>query len=126
MNYLVAATGADLDAKVHKRFGHAGVFLSVDSETLAFEAFPGVGHDEPQHGIGRFARKGIERVIVGNIGPEAFKDVQEIGWEIYLCRAMTVREAIESVQAGKLSPLKESTLKRSIHEGSVHRKGHSR
>ena len=125
MKYLVAATAADLNANVHKRFGHADVFLIVDSETFAFEAFPGVGHDEPNHGIGRFERSGIERVIVGNIGPEAFKDVRAVGWEVYLCRAMTVREAVEQVQSGQISPLETPTMKHSVRDGKNHQKGHS-
>lgn len=120
MKYLVAAKAANLDAEIHKRFGHADVFLVVDSETLEFNATQGVGHDEPHHGIGRFDGKGIKRVIVGNIGPEAFKDVQAVGWEVYLCRAMTVREAIEKVHSGQVSPLEGPTLKRSISEGQSH------
>ncbi|MBU1936456.1 hypothetical protein KKG05_03590 [bacterium] len=124
MKYLVAAIAVDLNANVHKRFGHANVFLIVDSETLAYEAYPGVGHDEPNHGIGRFAQSGVERVIVGNIGPEAFKDVRAVGWEIYLCRAMTVREAIEKVQSGQMSPLKAPTMKHSVHGGRNHQSGH--
>ena len=120
MKYLVAATAASLDAKVHKRFGHADVFLVVDSETFEFTAVKGVGHEEPHHGIGRFDGKGIKRVIVGNIGPEAFKNVQAVGWDVYLCHNMTVREAIEKVQSGKLSPLEAPTMKHSIHEGKSH------
>ena len=120
MKYLVAATAADLDADVHKRFGHAEAFLVVDSETFEYSAFSGVGHDEPHHGIARFEGKGIERVIVGNIGPGAFQDVCEMGWEIYLCRSMTVREAIERVNSGAISPLKQPTMKHSIHEGQEH------
>jgi predicted Fe-Mo cluster-binding NifX family protein len=122
MKYLVAAKAADLDAQVHKRFGHADVFLVVDPETLDYTVFPGVGHDEPHHGIGRFRTENIERVIVGNIGPEAFKDIQAVGWEVYLCRAMTVRDAIKEIQSGKLSPLEAPTMKHSIEEGHGHGK----
>jgi predicted Fe-Mo cluster-binding NifX family protein len=120
MRYLVVATAGDLDAKVHKRFGHADVFLVVDSETLEFTVMKGVGHEEPHHGIGRFDGKGINRVIVGNIGPEAFKDVRAVGWEVFLCRNMTVREAIKKVHSGELSPLEAATMKQSIHEGQAH------
>ena len=121
MKYLVAATAADFDAKVHKRFGHADVFLIVDSETFEFTTVQGIGHDEPRNGIARLEGKGIERAIVGNIGPEAFEDVRAVGWEVYLCRAMTVREAMEKVNSGKLSPLEAPTMKRSFHEGQSHK-----
>lgn len=125
MRYLVAATAGDLNAGIHKRFGHADFFLIVDPETFKFTVWKGTGHEEPRHGIGRFENEGIERVIVGNIGPEAFKDVQAVGWEVYLCRGMTVREAVEKIHSGQISPLKGPTMKQSIHEGrNLHGGGH--
>ena len=116
MKYLVSATAADLNAKIHKRFGFTDVFLIVDGDTFAYEAFPGVGHDEQSHGTKRFEQSDIERIIVGNIGPEAFEDVRAAGWEIYLCRAMTVREAVERVHSGQILPLEEPSIKRSVHK----------
>lgn len=123
MKYLVAATAADLGAQVHKRFGHADAFLVVDPETLEYTAFPGVGHEEPHHGIGRFQKENVGRVIVGNIGPAAFEDIQEAGWEVYVCRSMTVREAIERVHSGEVSPAKRPTMKHSVREGHDHGTG---
>ena len=117
MKYLVAANAANLDAKVHKRFGYADDFLVVDPETLEYVAYPGVGHNEPLHGIGKLQKEGIERVIVGNIGPEAFQDVKGAGWEVYLCRGMTVREAVEKVHSGQFIPIEKPTMKQSVHKG---------
>ena len=115
MKYLIAASGNDLNAKVARRFGHTEYFLLVDSETKEYKVFPGVGHDEPAHGIARFIDQDIQRVIVGNIGPGAFQDIRDKGWTIYLCRNMTVLEALESVESGKVSPLDKPTMKHSIH-----------
>jgi predicted Fe-Mo cluster-binding NifX family protein len=123
MKYLVAATAADLGAQVHKRFGHADAFLVVDPETLEYTTFPGVGHEEPHHGIGRFRKEDIGRVIVGNIGPGAFEDVQEAGWEVYVCRSMSVREAIERVHSGEIPPVQGPTMKHSVREGHDHDTG---
>jgi len=115
MKYLIASSGPDLQAQIAKRFGHAEYFIVLDSETMEYEALPGVGHDEPAHGIGRFRDQNVERVIIGNIGPEAFQDLKQAGWTPYLCRKMTVQEAVEKVERGEVSPLEAPTAKRSIH-----------
>lgn len=117
MKYLIASSGPDLQAQIAKRFGHAEYFIVLDSETMEYRSLPGVGHDEPAHGIGRFRSQGVERVILGNIGPEAFQDLKQAGWTPYLCRKMTVREAVEKVESGEVSPLESPTAKRSIHSG---------
>lgn len=115
MRYLIASSGADLNAKVSNRFGHAEYFIVLDSETGQFEAVPGVGHDEAAHGIDRFKKQNIEKVIVGNIGPGAFQDLKDHGWTAYLCRNMTINQAVEQVEKGAIPALEESTLKKSIH-----------
>ena len=71
--YLVASSGDTLDSKVSGRLGHSGYFLVIDSQTMEFEAFPGISNDEYQH-IGRFINLGIKKVIVGNIGPSAYSE----------------------------------------------------
>lgn len=126
MKYLIATDGTDLEAKIAKRFGHSAYFMVVDPESEEFEVFAGVGHDEPAHGIGRFQDSGIERVILGNVGPEAFKDLQNAGWPAFLCRNMTVREALEKVKNGELEPLSEPTAKRSIHSARDPHHQHTR
>ncbi len=117
MKFLVAATAPDLSAKIHKRFGSADYYIVIDPETLKYNAIHGTGKDEPTHGIRRFVGLDIGTVIVGNIGPGVFSDIAEMGWSVYSCHGMTVREAIEKVQSGQISPLKAPTMKRSVRRG---------
>ena len=125
MKYLIASSGADLDAKVAKRFGHAEYFIVYDSQSKSYETFPGVGHDEPAHGIGRFKDQEIEGVIIGNIGPEAFQDVTRSGWKVFLGRNMIVQDALEKVENGEILPLEGPTVKKSFHSGhQSHGEGH--
>jgi len=117
VKYLAAASGADLDAKISKRFGHAAYFLVIDPETMEFTVIPGVGDESPVHGIGHFTTRDIQCVLVGNIGPSLFSDLVSAGMKVYSFHGITVREAVVKVHSGLVSPLDEPTMKRSIHEG---------
>jgi predicted Fe-Mo cluster-binding NifX family protein len=100
---------------VSGRFGHSGYFLIIDPQTMEFKIFPGIGKDEYMQGIGKFINLGIKKVITGNIGPSAYSEVISSGCTVYLCRNMSVREAIKKVENGDVPVLKEPTLKESIH-----------
>jgi len=113
--YLIASTGDNLDSKISGRFGHADNFIVADPETMEYEIFAGVPKEAKTFGIARFIRYNIAKVLVGNIGPSTFNEAKANGLEVYLCRRMTVREAIEKVKNGEISSLEEPTLKSSIH-----------
>ena len=117
MRYLIAATAPNLEAKIAKRFGHAPYFLVLDPETHRFEAIKGPDEKEPSYGISRFTGKDIERVILGNIGPHAFRDLITAGWEIYACIGMSVKDAVDKVRKGEVAPLRAPTMKHSIRPG---------
>jgi len=112
--YLVASSGDTLDSKVSKRFGHSGYFLIVDPGNMELEAVPGVGDEESQP-VGSFLNTGIKKVIVGNIGPSAYHEIISSGGAVYLCRNMSVLEAIKKVESGDVPPMEKPTLKDSIH-----------
>ncbi|MFP4526689.1 MAG: NifB/NifX family molybdenum-iron cluster-binding protein [Bacteroidales bacterium] len=113
--YLIASSGDNLDSKISGRFGHADNFIVVDPETMRYEVFPGVPKDQRTIGVANFIKYDISKVLVGNIGPSTFNEAKANGLEVYLCRRMTVSEAIEKVKKGELSPLQEPTLNSSIH-----------
>lgn len=113
--YLVAASGDNPDAKISGRFGHAKYFLLVDPKTMDYESVPGVSPEREKPDMARFAQKGAEKVLVGNIGPSAFEELRSLGLQPYLCRGMTVREAVSRVEAGEKKPMEGPTLKQSLH-----------
>ncbi len=112
--YLIASSGDTLDSKVSGRFGHSDYFLIIDPLTMEFEAFTGVSKDEVQN-IGKFITPAIKKVIVGNIGPSLYSEVLSYGCKVYLCRNMSVNEAVRKVKNDEIQVLKEPTLKDSIH-----------
>lgn len=117
MKYLVASTGRELESRVDKRFGHPAYHLIVDAGTMESEAFPGPSAEEPSSGLNRFDTCDISGAISGNFGPGAFQALNSRGIKAYVCRGMTVREAVERVTSGEIEPASESTMKVSVRGG---------
>lgn len=113
--YLIASSGNTLDSKVSGRFGHATHFLIVDPLTSQFEVHPGIQSVESGRNISQWMDHTIKKVIVGNIGPSTFDELASYGCTIYLCRNMTVDQAVRKVKNGEMDPLQHPTLKESIH-----------
>ncbi|MHA1771116.1 MAG: NifB/NifX family molybdenum-iron cluster-binding protein [Candidatus Thorarchaeota archaeon] len=103
----ITSTGPTLDAPVDPRFGRCAYFIFVDSDTLAFEAVPneaamsagGAGIRASQY----VASKGVDVVITGSVGPNAFPALQSSGIQILLHTGGTVQQAIEQYNQGSLS-----------------------
>jgi predicted Fe-Mo cluster-binding NifX family protein len=112
--YLVASSGDSLESKVSGRFGHSGYFLLIDTQTMEFEVSTGISKDEDQNII-KFITPAVKKVITGNIGPATFSEVSFYGCKVYLCRNMSVNEAVRKVKNNEVPVLKEPTLKDSIH-----------
>ncbi len=106
MKICVTAAGTTLDAAVDPRVGRAAYFIIVDSETLAFEAVPntaagamsGAGIQAAQ----TIASKGVNVLITGNVGPNAFQALASTGIKIVVGASGTVREVIEKYKRGEL------------------------
>jgi predicted Fe-Mo cluster-binding NifX family protein len=54
--------------------------------------------------------RGVQAVVTGNVGPNAFKVFQVSGVPVYLSGSETVREAIESYKNGRLQPAEEANV----------------
>jgi predicted Fe-Mo cluster-binding NifX family protein len=106
MEICVTATAGDLDAQVDPRFGRCLYFVIVDAETMKFEAIPntalgamgGAGIQAAQ----TVASKGVEALITGNVGPNAFQALSAAGVKIITGAFGTVREVIERYKRGEL------------------------
>ncbi|MGC9345475.1 MAG: NifB/NifX family molybdenum-iron cluster-binding protein [Candidatus Bathyarchaeales archaeon] len=106
MRICVTAAGSTLDAPIDPRFGRAPYFIIVDSETMAFEAVPNVAAGA-MSGAGiqaaqTIAGKGVNVLITGNVGPNAFQALSSAGIRIVVGAYGTVREVIEKYKRGEL------------------------
>ncbi|KPJ49691.1 MAG: dinitrogenase iron-molybdenum cofactor biosynthesis protein [candidate division Zixibacteria bacterium DG_27] len=114
MKIAITSQGDQLSSEVDPRFGRCLYFLIVDSETDSFEAVqnPAVGAGG---GAGIQASqlvldKGVEAVVTGNVGPNAFRTLQGAGIKVYGGASGTIEESLKSFKEGKLQDLSNASV----------------
>ena len=113
MKVCVSSTGPDLESQVDPRFGRCSVFVIADAETMDFESLAndaagatgGAGISAAQS----VAAKGVEAVITGNVGPNAFTTLSAAGIRVFTGASGTVKEAIEMFKSGSLNVTEKAT-----------------
>ena len=114
MKICVTAVADRLDAQVDPRFGRSQYFVIVDPATMEFETMLNPALNAPG-GAGiqaaqAMVNKGVNVVISGNMGPNAFQVLSTAGVKIATGAYGTVKDAIELYQAGKLTEAGTATV----------------
>jgi len=114
MKICVTSEGKDLSSKVDPRFGRCRNFVIVDTKTGAFEALENTTA-QSQGGAGiqsgqLMASKGVQAVLTGHVGPNAFGVLQAAGIEVITNISGTVSEVAEKFKADHLKPVKSSDV----------------
>lgn len=106
MKIVVTANGKGLDAPTSPFFGRCPWYVLVETETLECEtianpaqsAAGGAGIQAAQY----LVAQGVQAVVSGNVGPNAFQVLRTASIPVYLSADGTVRQAVEGFQAGQL------------------------
>jgi predicted Fe-Mo cluster-binding NifX family protein len=107
MKIAVTSRGPDLDSQVEPRFGRCPYFLIIETETLEFEAL-----ENPNVALGGgagiqsaqlLANSGVQTVLTGNCGPNAFQTLGAAQIQIIVGVSGTVRQAVEQLKQGAFS-----------------------
>ncbi len=106
MKVCVTAMGQGLDAPVDPRFGRAGAFVVVDTETMTAETIEN-SSAEASHGAGvnagmTLARSGAKALLTGHVGPKAYDVLKAAGIDVYTGASGTVQDAVAAFLDGKL------------------------
>ncbi len=104
MRVAVSASGPSLDSQVDARFGRCAYFVVADPSTMEFEAVENPGGASAQ-GAGiataqMIAGKGVEAVLTGNCGPNAYQALNAAGIKAITGVSGTVREAVQRYNQG--------------------------
>ena len=106
MKICVTSSGQSLEDVIDPRFGRCQYFIMVDVESMQFEAIQnpaisaggGAGIQAAQ----LVANKGVEVVLTGNVGPNAFNTLQAAGLKIIVgLSGITVMQAVEGFKSGQ-------------------------
>ncbi|OQX52867.1 MAG: dinitrogenase iron-molybdenum cofactor biosynthesis protein [Candidatus Omnitrophica bacterium 4484_213] len=122
MKICITSQGDNLESFVDPRFGRCLHFIIIDPETLEFEAVQnpslvaggGAGIQSAQ----LMVDKGVEAVLTGNVGPNAFATLQTAGIKIISGVRGKVSEAIEKYKKGELKPTDNPSVDRKFGMGS--------
>jgi len=119
MEIAITSMGAKLKDKVDPRFGRCHYFILFDTETNKFEAVENTGA-QGMGGVGIqsgqiMADKGVETVLTGSCGPNAFQTLQSAGIKVITGASGTVQEAIDKFKLGKLKAISQANA--TAHSG---------
>lgn len=107
MKIAVTSKGTDLDSEVDPRFGRAAYILVVDSESLDYEVLDNKENVNALKGAGiqaagMLSDKGVEVVLTGFCGPNAFKTLKAAKIGVANDAKGSVRDAVNAYLEGKL------------------------
>ena len=105
MKIAITSTGSDLTSQIDARFGRCPHFIIIDLDTEKFEVVEnpniqvmgGAGIQSAQ----LIASKGVEVVLTGSCGPNAFQTLSVAGVKVIAGISGIVQEAIEGFKSGK-------------------------
>jgi predicted Fe-Mo cluster-binding NifX family protein len=111
----VTAQDKELSSEIDLRFGRAKWLIVIDTKTGDCEAHDNIVNLNAVQGAGiqtgqNIANLGVEAVITGNVGPNAFKTLNAANVRIFLTEKQTVQAAIESFKAGKLKEVDKANV----------------
>ena len=115
MKICVTAVSDSLKAQIEPRFGRCPYFVIVDPETMKFEVVQNIASGS-MSGAGiqsaqTIARKGVNVLITGNVGPNAFQALSAAGIKIVTGAFGTVGEVVEKYKRGELKETEEPTVR---------------
>lgn len=115
MKICITAVSNNLESQLESRFGRSPWFIVIDPETMEYEAVPNSAL-KSMHGAGiqaarLVAEKGVNVVISGNIGPNAYSALSSEGITVIAGVSGIVKNVIERYNKGELRQLKSPTVK---------------
>ncbi len=115
MKIAICARGEGLTAEVDPRFGRCSYFVLVDAEkgtvieTVSNTSVGLSGGAGPQSAQ-LLANKGVQAVLVGNIGPNADAALKAAKIAVYGGIEGTVEDTLQKFKAGSLNKISGATV----------------
>lgn len=104
-----------LASRIHGRFGSAGTFMLVDSETRRIEDVR--SHDPLSGPVWQFDGWQVDAVVVGNIGARTLAELSRSGLRAFQACKPTVAENLEFMAQSELRELTSPQLPEAFGAG---------
>lgn len=110
MRIAVTAREGSVDSQVDQKLGRARYLMVIDTETGSVDIHDNNVNLNTAQGAGiqtaqNIAQLGVEAVLTGHVGPNAFRTLSAAGIRAYTGLQGTVGDAIEALKAGQLNPV---------------------
>lgn len=110
MKIAITSVDGTLDGIVDERFGRSRKLIIYDGENKSHEVIDNMQNMNSPQGAGiqsaqNVVNSGAGAVISGHLGPNAFRVLQTAGVDVYTASGMTVTQAIQAYEQGKLAKL---------------------
>lgn len=107
MRLAISSQTGNPDQEFSPRFGRCAYFLIVDEGSDNWEKLsnPALSTQDGAGTkvVGYLADQGVNAVISGRYGPNAYEALSAAGMDAYLANSGTPRQLLEQIQAGSLS-----------------------
>jgi len=110
MKIAITSVDGTMESMVDERFGRTRKFVIYDTEAKTHTVIDNALNMGSAQGAGiqsaqNVVNSGARIVISGHLGPNAFRVLQSAGIEVYTVSNMTVAQAIEAYEQGRLQRL---------------------
>jgi len=100
---------------IDPRFGRARWILVVDTEAETYQVHDNTVHLNAPQGAGiqtaqNIANLGVEAVITGNVGPNAFRVLNAANIRVLLAAQQTVEQAVAAFKEGRLQDIQQANV----------------
>jgi len=108
MKIAITSQGQDLNSQIDPRFGRAAYILIVDTDLQNFEIINNSENIKAFKGAGiqaaaTLSKRGVEVLLTGYCGPNAFKTLQAAGIKVANDVSGTVKDAVNRFNEGNLA-----------------------
>jgi predicted Fe-Mo cluster-binding NifX family protein len=115
MRIAITAQGQELSSMIDLRFGRAKWIHVVDTDTGEHQVQDNTVHLNLAQGAGiqtgqNIANLGVEAVITGNVGPNAYRTLSAANIKVFLAAEQTVEQAVAASKEGRLQEIQQANV----------------
>jgi len=108
MKIAITSQDTDLDSPIDPRFGRAAYILIVDTDSYAVEVIDNSENLNTFKGAGiqaaaTLSKSGVEVLLTGYCGPNAFKTLQAAGIKVVNDITGTVKDTVDAFNKGNVT-----------------------